>query len=154
MYLSNAYARTLGAPYYRERAFGAGAAHGSWDFSSFSHVDYLGVPVFSADREEMPSRVLGMTNGRRIVFRKNLPQDMKDFVLMHEEEHVKDMFATEHETDERALRRFAAKHGSVSRRVRKLMKKRHGTNDRADCDDRREPDMRTALYRKLYFDWL
>ncbi len=92
----------------------------------YSYSSYLGVPVFRPEKNYLPVRVLGMTNSREISIQRALPKDVAEFVLMHEEEHVKDMDATEYEVDQRALRRFLAKNGRITRNVRKLMKKRHG----------------------------
>ena len=95
----------------------------------YSYPSYLGVPIFKQMKGYMPSFVLGMTNGREIKISNNLPKDVADFVLMHEEEHVKNMLATEKEVDERALRRFLAKNGIVTKNVKKLMRRRHGINE-------------------------
>ena len=81
-----------------------------------------GVFMFEA---ELPDGLFGFTNGKAIVRRKGMSNSLKEFVLLHEEEHVKDMFATEREIDGRALRRFAARHGNITDDVRKLLEKRH-----------------------------
>ncbi len=74
----------------------------------------------------LPRNILGMTDGKMIVTRKNL-RTLKDFVRFHEEEHVKDMFASELEIDKKALRRLLLK-GSKKDigKVRKLLRKRWG----------------------------
>lgn len=95
----------------------------------YSYPSYLGVPISRMSRNYLPGRVLGMTNGREIKISNNLPKDIAEFVLFHEEEHVKDMSATEKEVDERALRRFLAKNGVVTKNVKKLMRRRHGINE-------------------------
>ena len=92
----------------------------------YSYPSYLGVPVFKENKRYLPLNVLGMTNGREIKIQNNLPKDVAAFVLFHEEEHVKDMFATEREVDERALRRFVAKNSIITKNVKRLMRRRHG----------------------------
>ncbi len=95
----------------------------------YSYPSYLGVPIFRQTRNYLPLRVLGMTDGKKITIDNRLPKDVAAFVLFHEEEHVKDMGATEQETDERALRRFLAKNGLVTKSIRKLMRRRHGIDN-------------------------
>lgn len=92
----------------------------------YSYPSYLGVPIFKQMKGYMPSFVLGMTNGREIKIQNNLPRDVAAFVLLHEEEHVKDMSASEREVDERALRRFVAKNNGITKNIKKLMRRRHG----------------------------
>lgn len=92
----------------------------------YSYPSYLGVPIFRENKRYLPLRVLGMTDGRKITINNRLPKDVADFVLLHEEEHVKDMFVTEREIDERALRRFVAKNNIVTKNIKKLMRRRHG----------------------------
>ncbi len=95
----------------------------------YSYPSYLGVPIIKQAKNYMPSFVLGMTSGKEINISNNLPKDIAEFVLFHEEEHVKDMLATEKEIDERALKRLIAKNGSITKKVKKLMRRRHGIND-------------------------
>ena len=47
-----------------------------------------GVFMFEA---ELPDGLFGFTNGKAIVRRKGMSNSLKEFVLLHEEEHVKDM---------------------------------------------------------------
>ena len=95
----------------------------------YTYPSYLGVSMAIEDKRYMPLHVLGMTNGASISMRRGMPRDVADFVTLHEEEHVKDMNASEREVDERALSRFAAKHGRITRHVARLMEKRHGISD-------------------------
>ena len=73
----------------------------------------------------MPSTLLGFTNGREIVIRDGI-KDIRDFVLLHEEEHVKDMSASEKEVDKRALRRLLSKKCGEQKleKVLRLLEKR------------------------------
>ena len=103
-----------------EKKFGSGsafAAAGIW------YPSYLGIDIFFT---QLSDSILGMTNGKRILLKENLREDVKDFVLMHEEEHVKDMSLNEMETDTRALRRFFQKNRKISAEVSALLKKRWG----------------------------
>ena len=93
----------------------------------YSYPSYLGVPILKENRRYLPLNVLGMTNGREIKIQNNLPKDIAAFVLFHEEEHVKDMSASEREVDERALRRFLAKNGNITKNIKKLMRRRHSS---------------------------
>lgn len=86
---------------------------------------YLGVDIFEVNNSDMPATLLGLTNGRHIIIKRGLNPELKEFVRMHEEEHVKDMFATELEIDRHALRRFKAKSGKIGDEIINLLKKRH-----------------------------
>ena len=105
---------------YSYKNFGTGfsiPSFGSW------YPSYLGVDIFFTDLEE---NLLGMTNGKRILVKEGMNKELRDFVLMHEEEHVKDMSASEMEIDERALKRFFAKHTKITEEVQELLEKRWG----------------------------
>src|SRR3989338_6840874 len=119
MYPSNNYNKNS-LNRYNYKNFGTGFANpgfGSW------YPSYLGVDIFFTDLEE---NLLGMTNGKRILVKEGMPKELRDFVLMHEEEHVKDMSATELEIDERALKRSFAKHNKITEEVQELLGKRWG----------------------------
>lgn len=83
---------------------------GSIDFPTilYSYPSYLGIDILTASDKDMPPSLLGFTNGRSIVI-KNGIKDVENFVLLHEEEHVKDMSASEIEVDKRALKRLISK---------------------------------------------
>jgi hypothetical protein len=104
-----------------EKRLGSGDA----GIGFYSYPSYLGINIFTAD---MPSSLLGMTNGRRILLNKDA-KEAKEFVIFHEEEHVKDMSASELEVDKRALTRMK-KSGRMTQEkektIKKLMKKRWG----------------------------
>src|SRR3989344_1302313 len=105
---------------YSYRNFGTGFANPSF---GIWYPSYLGVDIFFTDLEE---NLLGMTNGKRIFVKEGISAVVKDFVLMHEEEHVKDMDATELTIDNRALKRFLSKHGKINEEVQELLEKRWG----------------------------
>ena len=98
---------------------------GSVDFPAvlYSYPSYLGADILTAS--DMPSTLLGFTNGREIVIRDGI-KDIRDFVLLHEEEHVKDMSASEKEVDKRALRRLLSKKCGEQKleKVLRLLEKR------------------------------
>ena len=100
---------------------------GSVDFPTvlYSYPSYLGVDILTASESDMPHSLLGFTNGRSIVIKDGL-KDIGDFVLLHEEEHVKDMFASEMEVDKRALKRLISKKVSEEKleNVLRLLEKR------------------------------
>lgn len=83
---------------------------GSVDFPTilYSYPSYLGIDILTARESDLPHSLLGFTNGRAIVIKEGL-KDVEDFVLLHEEEHVKDMSASEVDVDKRALRRLISK---------------------------------------------
>ena len=117
MYETNNYQK-ISLNRYSYKNFGTGFSNpgfGSW------YPSYLGVDIFFTNLEE---NLLGMTNGKRILVKEGMPKELRDFVLMHEEEHVKDMSATELEIDERALKRFFAKHNKITEEVQELLGKR------------------------------
>jgi len=121
----------------------------------YSYPSYIGVPIFRTEKNYLPSRVLGMTNGKRIIINNNLPKDIAEFVLFHEEEHVKDMLATEQEVDERALRRFLTKNNKITKTIKKLMKKRHGiiSNEKQfSLNNREEKNIADNYISYLYTD--
>lgn len=91
----------------------------------YRYPSYLGVDILTADGKNMPSTLLGFTNGRSIVIKDGI-RCIEDFVLLHEEEHVKDMGASELEVDKRALKRLLAKKVSDKKleNVLKLLEKR------------------------------
>ena len=91
----------------------------------YTYPSSLGIDILTAD---MPASLLGMTNGRRIMLNKDAGE-LKEFVIFHEEEHVKDMNASELEVDKRALERMKIS-GKLTpireRKINELMKKRWG----------------------------
>lgn len=89
-----------------------------------SYPSYLGVPIFDVDEKDMDSSLLGLTNGKMIIRKKDLDNSLKEFVLFHEEEHVKDMDASEFEVDRRATRRFFRKHGKLTNDIIDVLKMR------------------------------
>jgi hypothetical protein len=128
MYTSNNYKQNS-LSRYNYRNFGTGFASpsfGSW------YPSYLGVDIFFADLDE---NLLGMTNGKRILVKEGMSKELKEFVLMHEEEHVKDMDASELEIDNRALKRFLAKHKAISKEIKELVEKRWNALAKKMIDD-------------------
>jgi len=116
-------------PNYGYKALSTGNGNiSSAGFSYPGYPSYLGVDIFKMDGNEMPRSVLGFTNGRQIAVRRGLKGLLAEFVLLHEEEHVKDMSAGEKETDRRALRRLLAKRPALGdndlKSVKKLLRKR------------------------------
>jgi len=91
----------------------------------YSYPSYLGVDILTASDSDMPHSLLGFTNGRAIVIKEGL-KDVEDFVLLHEEEHVKNMDASELEVDKRALRRLIARNTSDEKleKILQLLEKR------------------------------
>ncbi len=86
----------------------------------------LGVSECELSEQDMGQHLLGFTNGKTIVRRKNLGL-LKDFVQFHEEEHVKDMSANELETDTRAFRRLLSlKNHEKTDQTLELLAKRWG----------------------------
>lgn len=104
---------------YRTRKFGEGSV--SFIFSYPGYPSYLpGVIQHCVSGKYLPKEVLGFTNGKDIVIKKGLSAEVRRFVQLHEEEHVKDMTINERETDMRALARL----GSRNKKVMKLLKRR------------------------------
>lgn len=99
------------------------AGFSSPHFSYPGYPSYLGVNVFRIDEKDMPLHVLGFTNGKAIALSRNLKGLLLEFVQFHEEEHVKDMFATEKEVDRRALQRLLARHPAVDKTELKAVKR-------------------------------
>jgi len=89
-----------------KKNFGLGAA----DFTGllYTYPSYLGVEILTVSKNDMPDSMLGFTDGKKIVIKDGI-KNVEDFVLFHEEEHVKDMSASELEVDRRALKRLIAK---------------------------------------------
>lgn len=89
--------------HYDRKNFGSGFSEHIGELVDFS---YLGNPVFELDKEYTGDGLLGFTNGKEITKQKGLNINIAKFVQLHEEEHVKDMSATEMEVDKRALKKF------------------------------------------------
>jgi hypothetical protein len=91
---------------------------------------YLGVNIFEAEEKYLGKNLLGFTNGNFIVVKKGMGKALRLFVQFHEEEHVKDMFATEKEVDKRALKRLMSRNVKKEelREVRHLLKQRWGNS--------------------------
>jgi hypothetical protein len=113
--------------YHYEKKFSTGDS----DFSAplvYSYPSvFPGIDIFEIDQKYLGG-VLGLTGGRFIVLQKSLGS-IRDFVLAHEEEHVKDMSADEMEIDRRALKKI--KNSSritkpLLGKIKKLMKARWG----------------------------
>ncbi|MBI4170447.1 MAG: hypothetical protein HY514_02045 [Candidatus Aenigmarchaeota archaeon] len=106
-------------------------------FASYpGYPSYLGVNIFQADEKYMGKSLLGFTNGNFIVIRKGLNKILRLFVQFHEEEHVKDMSASEKDVDKRALKRLMQRNMPQKelREVKKLLKQRWQTlNDFSEC---------------------
>ncbi len=102
---------------YHSKRFGSGIIAGFPPI--YSYPSYLGIDVHTVSRDSMPESLLGFTDGKSIVI-KEMEKDVRDFVLLHEEEHVKDMAAGEEETDKRALKRLIAK-GADDKKLRKIL---------------------------------
>lgn len=113
--------RRLASNYNYTKNFG----FGSVDFPTilYSYPSYLGIDILTASDKDLPHSLLGFTNGRAIVIKEGI-KDIKDFVLLHEEEHVKDMSASELEVDKRALRRLISKKSDKIEHVLHLLEKR------------------------------
>ncbi len=87
-----------------------------------TYPSYLGVPI---TEPLLGEHLLGQTNGRRINISSGADPHIKNFVLMHEEEHVKDMSASEWEVDKRAVQRLIRSKKPVSWiKVKLLLKQR------------------------------
>ncbi|MBI4162837.1 MAG: hypothetical protein HY513_04085 [Candidatus Aenigmarchaeota archaeon] len=87
-----------------------------------TYPSYLGVPI---TEPLLGEHLLGQTNGRRINISSSTDPQIKNFVLMHEEEHIKDMSASEWEVDKRAVQRLIKSKKSVSWiKVKLLLKAR------------------------------
>ncbi len=99
--------------------FGSGFSEHAGELVDFS---YLGNPIFELDKEYTGDGLLGFTNGKEITKQKGLDVDIAKFVQLHEEEHVKDMSATEMEVDKRALKKFK---GDI-KKIDKLLSNRWG----------------------------
>lgn len=91
---------------YNYKKFGSGSI--DFPIVIYSYPSYLGVDILTVDSKNMPDSLLGFTNGHDIVIRDGI-KEIEDFVLFHEEEHVKDMSASEIEVDKRALKRLISK---------------------------------------------
>ncbi len=96
--------------YNYKKNFGFGLA--DFPIVLYSYPSYLGVDILTASG--LPDSLLGFTNGRSIVIKDGI-KDIEDFVILHEEEHVKDMSASELETDKRALKKLVARKVSEER---------------------------------------
>lgn len=101
------YVRNISKIYGYKKNFGLGSV----DFPTilYSYPSYLGIDILTANDEDMPASLLGFTNGKVIVVKDSIDKEVSDFVLLHEEEHVKDMSASEMEVDKRALRRLISR---------------------------------------------
>lgn len=87
-----------------------------------TYPSYLGVPI---TEPLLGEHLLGQTNGKRINISSSTDPQIKNFVLMHEEEHIKDMSASEWEVDKRAVERLIKSKKSVSWiKVKLLLKAR------------------------------
>ena len=87
-----------------------------------TYPSYLGVPITEPFLGEA---LLGQTNGRRINITADIDPQIRNFVLMHEEEHVKDMSASEFEIDKRAVQRLIRSKKHVSWvKIKLLLKSR------------------------------
>lgn len=135
----------------------------SASFSYPSYPSYLGVSIFKMDDNEMPQSVLGFTNGRQIAVRRGLKGLLAEFVLLHEEEHVKDMSAGEKEVDRRALRRLLAKWPALGdndlKSVKKLLRKRwlhledFGLERHFSYKTEAQKDEKKKVFEKSSFNW-
>ncbi len=76
-----------------------------------TYPSYLGIPITEPMLEE---HMLGRTNGRKINISSATDPQIKNFVLMHEEEHIKDMSASEWDVDKRAVQRLIKSKKPVS----------------------------------------
>ncbi|MBI2971592.1 MAG: hypothetical protein HYY37_04220 [Candidatus Aenigmarchaeota archaeon] len=104
MYHFTRYAVVHTDSYSSRRRFGTGDAGG---FPAlYSYPSYLGIDIVTLSRHEMPDSLLGFTDGRHIAMRESIDRAVREFVLLHEEEHVKDMEADEFTVDLRAFRRL------------------------------------------------
>ncbi|HLD85134.1 MAG TPA: hypothetical protein VI968_01110 [archaeon] len=75
------------------------------------YPSYLGIPI---TEPLLRSDLLGQTNGRKINITSDVDPQVKNFVLMHEEEHIKDMNASEWDVDKRAVQRLIRSKKPVS----------------------------------------
>ncbi len=64
------------------------------------------MPGIAINESDMDEHLLGFTDGSKIWRKHSLQGIVKEFVLFHEEEHVRDMSDSELETDMRALERI------------------------------------------------
>lgn len=130
-------------------------------FASYpGYPSYLGIKIFSADEKYMGKSLLGFTNGNFIVIRKGLGKILRLFVQFHEEEHVKDMQASEKVIDQRALKRLIQRNilQRDLKEVRSLLRRRwHNLSDFQQCElhNFSLPSKSTAeTKRKTYYmDW-
>ncbi|MEM7819274.1 MAG: hypothetical protein QXD48_00395 [Candidatus Aenigmatarchaeota archaeon] len=73
---------------------------------SYNYPSYIpNIEIFEIDEHYLPRFVLGMTDGKKIQLKNNLGYFRK-FVLAHEEEHIKDMEASEDVIDKRVCARL------------------------------------------------
>jgi hypothetical protein len=87
-----------------------------------SYLSYLGVPI---TEPMLGEHLLGQTNGKRINISADVDPTIKNFILFHEEEHIKDMNASEWDIDRRAIHRLIVSKKPVSWiKVKLLLKSR------------------------------
>lgn len=109
--------------YLKKFSIGSGLSFAPLSYSYPS--SFPGINIFEAG-EAYLDKVLGMTDSKVIILKKGL-KELRDFVLFHEEEHVKDMSAGEMEIDRRALKRIKAKLTvKLLERIKELMSARWG----------------------------
>ena len=99
-----------------------------------TYPSYLGVPI---TEPLLGEHLLGQTNGRKINISSKTDPQIKNFVLMHEEEHIKDMNASEWDVDKRAVQRLIRSKKPVSWiKIKLLLKQRwHEKADLLLSDD-------------------
>lgn len=86
------------------------------------YPSYLGIPI---TEPLLRGDLLGQTNSRKINISADVDPQIKNFVLMHEEEHIKDMNASEWDVDKRAMQRLIRSKKNVSWiKVKLLLKSR------------------------------
>ncbi len=133
-------------------------------FASYpGYPSYLGVSIFPADEKYMGRNLLGFTNGNFIVVKRGVPKSLRLFVQFHEEEHVKDMWASEKIVDQRALKRLMKINTNKKelKEVRALLRKRWmSLTDFPECgfhnfslpEKKGENPARNAYYTGWSFD--
>jgi hypothetical protein len=121
------YHRTDSVNYDHKRKFGSESSAFSGPLVYGYPSAFPGVKIFEMDENYM-NHLLGLTNSKFIALKKGLGE-LKDFVLFHEEEHVKDMSASELEVDKRALKRIKSSRKltkSLLKKIKELMENRWG----------------------------